>query len=166
MHRFAVALAVPAALLAAVCACPAPARSGEPALPQTVPADFTIRYENGPVAADWADARFLLLAPARDGSGGFRLTIGHVARDQGPNGQDVIEREVVVSNAQALRVYQEVVRRDFFHLEASYHDPRVLDGGVEDLRVTAGGRSKWVTVANLDLPPFDAVAHELHVLAK
>lgn len=140
-----VALTATAATFAAADRAPAPRAV-------TAPADLTITYQRGPVAAEDGVAEFIELAPLDRTARTYR-----VARGTERFGTRTVTSRSVITGAAADRLYAVVVGADFFGLDRSYSDPDARDGAVSSLTVRAGARASSVTVSNVSVPRFGRV---------
>lgn len=120
-----------------------------------VPLDFAITYTSGPTHADWGSRRVEKVYANGDA---VIEEIPSVRGGQPPPPQDrkpmVVKR---MSPDGVKRLYARVAACEFFDLKERYWNPNIRDGGVENITVTANGRTHSVVVYYYDVPRYASI---------
>lgn len=74
--------------------------------------------------------------------------------------------EFKASKEEKIGIYKTALENNFFGLQDHYTDETIMDGGWDEISITADGETKTVTVTNYYLPQFDAVATKISQLIK
>jgi hypothetical protein len=103
--------------------------------PVAVPDDFSIVYRSGPTHADWGTTWTTSVNAAG------LATIKQVRPIRGRGGpREEKSQQKQLSKEAVERLYATVVACDFFALNTSYWNRRVMDGSSSSLEVSAGGK--------------------------
>jgi len=160
------------AFLSAILLCGAAGAAAQPVLsdmtpcreiakPTAVPDDFSLTYRSGPTHTDWGTTTITIVRA----SGLATITEQRRAKKPGgPREQIVHDRKIAKTAVQHL--YATVQACDFFALEASYWNRRVMDGSSSSLQVTAGGKSHMVAVHHYGVKRFSTIVSELNAALK
>ena len=115
-----------------------------------IPSDFEFSYATGATHADWGTYNFEC-----DSEGN-----AHFTKEMGFDLKKTYDFKANDEDRQ--KVYDSVVKNDFFGLQNSYTDPSIMDGGFSNMTITADGQSKTVSVTNFDQPQFEDIALEIN----
>jgi hypothetical protein len=128
--------------------------------PVSVPDDFTLIFRSGPTHADWGTTTTTMVKA----SGLVTLTERGKRRGS-PREEKSTNQQI---SKQAIgRLYATVMACGFFELDKSYWNRSVMDGWVESLQVTAGGKTHNVVVHHYPVSRFQMVISALNkALAK
>lgn len=125
--------------------------------PMAVPDDFAIVYRSGPTHADWGTTSIKSVNAAR------LATIKQVRPKKGRGGpREETSKEKHISKETVERLYATVVACDFFALNASYWNRRVMDGWSSSLAVTAGGKTHNVVEHHFSVARLSAIVSALN----
>jgi hypothetical protein len=122
-----------------------------------VPADFSITYRSGPTHADWGTTW------TKSVNAAGLVTIKQVRPIRGRGGPREEKSEQKQLPKQAVEgIYAAVVACDFFALNASYWNRRVMDGWSSSLAVTAGGKTHNVVEHHFSVARLSAIVRALN----
>ena len=119
-----------------------------------VPDDFSLVFRSGPVQA----FRGISTITKLNASG--QASIETIRRSGAKKEQAVKERQV--SQQAVRRVYVTVLACQFFDLDKSYWNNRVMDGSVSSMDVTAGGKMHRVIVHHYAVTRFSSIVGALN----
>lgn len=135
---------------------------------QELQPNFSIEYREGPVAANRGAHSFLriLQTPAEPGShsdpSGYRIIKGEedsfISKETGEykRVEDIFSSDPI-GTARLEEMITALNEHCFWSLSASYHDPNILDGWYERIKVVNGETEKQVVCAHKDNKRFDKV---------
>ena len=122
-----------------------------------VPQDFLIVYRSGPTHADWGTTWIKSVNAAG------LTTIKQVRPIRGRGGPREEKSEQKQLSKQAVEhLYAQVVACDFFALNTSYWNRRVMDGWSSSLEVTAGGKKHNVVEHHFAVARLSAIVRALN----
>lgn len=123
----------------------------------SVPDDFSLTFRSGPTHASWGGSQSTTVYASG------RATITVVQRSKGRGGpREEKSTERQLSKQAIQRVYASVLACDFFELNASYWNKRILDGSTSSLAVTAGGKKHQVIVHHYAVERFRSIVSALN----
>lgn len=122
-----------------------------------VPQDFLIVYRSGPTHADWGTTSIKSVNAAG------LATTNQVRPIRGRGGPREEKSEQKQISKQAVEhLYAQVVACDFFALNTSYWNRRVMDGWSSSLEVTAGGKKHNVVEHHFAVARLSAIVRALN----
>lgn len=110
-----------------------------------LPEDFSLRYGTGAMHLEWGAYYFDIDS---SGQATFKKTMEmHMEKIY----------TFTVTEEERLQIYNAARTNGFFSLLDTYQDPNIMDGGWDEISITADGSTKTVTLLNYALPQFDLV---------
>ena len=122
-----------------------------------VPQDFSIIYRSGPTHADWGTT----WNKSVNAAGVATVKQVRPIRRRGAPREEKSEQKQLSKQA-VERLYAQVVACDFFALNTSYWNQRVMDGWSSSLEVTASGKKHNVVEHHFAVARLSAIVRALN----